>query len=163
CNHAPQSPRWAAEVVEKIARAIDHVHGKGVVHRDLKPGNVMLAEGAEPKVMDFGLARPGEAGPGLTHSHAAVGTPRYMAPEQAAGRSGEVGPAADVYGLGAILYELLTGRPPFVGETAYDVLTQVVAREPVPVRQLQPRAPADLETICLKCLHKDPHRRYPDA
>src|SRR4029077_7652387 len=113
-----------------------------------------------PKIGDFGLAKRLDADTGQTQSGAVVGTPSYMAPEQAAGRGKEVGPATDVYALGAILYECLTGRPPFKGASLYETLEQVMAEEPVPVRQLQPRVPPDLETICLKCLRKEPERRY---
>jgi WD40 repeat protein len=137
-------------------------HQKGVVHRDLKPANVLLAEGDMPKVTDFGLAkRLGEAG--RTATGAVMGTPSYMAPEQAGGKGKDVGPPADVYSLGAILYECLTGRPPFRAATALDTLLQVVGDEPAPVRQLNPQVPRDLETVCLKCLAKEPPKRYASA
>jgi hypothetical protein len=158
----PLPPREAAALVEKLATAMDAAHRKGVLHRDLKPANVLLAEGGTPKVTDFGLAKKlGEAG--QTASGAVVGTPSYMAPEQAGGQGKEVGPAADVYALGALLYECLTGRPPFKAATALDTLLQVVAEEPVPPSRLQPATPKDLETICLKCLQKQPARRYAGA
>jgi WD40 repeat protein len=161
-NGTPLPPRVAAALVEKLARAMEAAHQKGVVHRDLKPANVLLAEDGTPKITDFGLARKlGEAG--QTATGAVMGTPSYMAPEQASGQSNEIGPAADVYALGAILYECLTGRPPFRAATSLDTLLQVVSDEPVPPRRLQPTTPADLETVCLKCLQKERHRRYASA
>jgi serine/threonine protein kinase len=161
-NGTPLPPREAAALVEVLARAMQAAHEKGVVHRDLKPGNVLLGEGGEPKITDFGLAKKLEES-GQTHTGAVMGTPSYMAPEQAEGLSKEVGPAADVYALGAILYECLTSRPPFRGPTAMDTVLQVVSDDPVAPRQLRPRLPHDLETICLTCLHKQPARRYVSA
>jgi serine/threonine protein kinase len=158
----PQPPAAAARLVETLARAMDAAHRAGVVHRDLKPANVLLAPDGTPKVTDFGLAkRLDEAG--QTASGAVMGTPSYMAPEQAGGRGKQVGPAADVYALGAMLYELLTGRPPVKGPTALDTVLQVVADEPVPASRLQPKVPRDLETICLQCLEKEPGKRYASA
>jgi WD40 repeat protein len=160
----PWPARTAAELVRALAGAMQYAHQAGVVHRDLKPGNVLLATDGTPKISDFGLAKVlAGAEAGHTGSGEVLGSPPYMAPEQALGKSKEVGPAADVYALGAILYELLTGRPPFVGETAVDTLVQVVNDEPVPVRRLQPKVPRDLETICHKCLHKDTGKRYASA
>jgi WD40 repeat protein len=153
----------AAVLVETLARAVHAAHQKGIVHRDLKPANVLLAEDGTPKITDFGLAKKLEIEQGQTHSGAVVGTPSYMAPEQARGRSKDVGPAADVYALGAVLYACLTGRPPFQAPTVFDTLAQVVGDEPVSVRRLQPKIPPDLETICLKCLQKAPERRYAGA
>jgi eukaryotic-like serine/threonine-protein kinase len=159
----PQPARHAAALVATLAEAIHAAHQSGIVHRDLKPSNVLLTRDGTPKVTDFGLARRLEGGDGLTLSGAPVGTPSYMAPEQARADKGTIGPATDVYALGAILYELLTGRPPFRAESATATLQQVVADEPVPPARLNPRAPRDLDTICLKCLHKEPQRRYASA
>jgi serine/threonine protein kinase len=190
-NGTPLPPGEAAALVETLARAMHVAHERGIVHRDLKPANILLAhtdpespdqtdargeispagvlERYTPKITDFGLAkkirgeRGGDGPGGLTESGFVVGTPSYMAPEQARGQVRAIGPAADVYALGAILYECLTGRPPFRGPTPLETLQLVVHEEPVPVRQLQPRCPRDLETICHTCLHKEPARRYGSA
>jgi WD40 repeat protein/serine/threonine protein kinase len=188
-NGTPQPVRPAAQLVETLARAVQAAHDNGVVHRDLKPANILLQRGEGrgtrdedhslaprpsslapiPKIADFGVAKcvdsagetPGGRGPTVTGE--ILGTPSYMAPEQAATPRLPVGPAADVYALGAILYELLTGRPPFKGETPLDTVLQVLHNEPVSVTRLQPNVARDLETICLKCLQKEPRKRYASA
>ncbi len=179
---APLPPAQVAPLVEPLACAVHYAHQMGIVHRDLKPANVLLAGNAvrgvpkeewtprtavpagwAPKVTDFGLAKRVEGGASLTRAGEILGTPNYMAPEQARGRAAEVGPHADTWALGAILYECLTGRPPFQGPTPTDTMLQVIHTEPVPPRRLQPRVPRDLETICLKCLNKEPSQRYASA
>lgn len=156
----PLPPPEAARLVQTLARAMQAAHQQHIIHRDLKPANVLLSSDGTPKITDFGLAkRLDEAG--QTGSGSIMGTPSYMAPEQADG--GPIGPAADVYALGAILYETLTGHPPFRGPTLVDTLRQVVTTDPVPPTWLQPRIPRDLETICLKCLEKSPAKRYASA
>jgi serine/threonine protein kinase len=179
----PQPPRDAAELVRTLALAVQHAHSKGVIHRDLKPANVLLVSGGavsgessqpptthhspltihQPKITDFGLAKQQAADSKLTTSGAILGTPSYMAPEQAAGDGKAVGPATDVYALGAILYELLTGRPPFRAASVMDTVLQVMHDDPVPPSRLEPKLPRDLETICLKCLAKKPEQRYSTA
>jgi tRNA A-37 threonylcarbamoyl transferase component Bud32/tetratricopeptide (TPR) repeat protein len=157
----PLPPAEAARLMETLARAVHHAHERGIVHRDLKPGNVLLTEDGTPKIADFGLAKKLDE-TGLTQTEV-VGSPPYMAPEQTSGKSKEIGPATDVYALGAILYECLTGRPPFKAATAWDTLKQVLNDDPVPPRQLNSGTPRDLETICLKCLQKEPEKRYASA
>jgi serine/threonine protein kinase/formylglycine-generating enzyme required for sulfatase activity/tetratricopeptide (TPR) repeat protein len=186
---SPLPPHEAARLVEQVARAVQAAHDAGIVHRDLKPANVLLAssfsrgsenradaarfseprlneetalDGVSVKVTDFGLAKRVESAAGLTATGAVMGTPSYMAPEQALGKK-EVGPAADTYAVGAILYDCLTGRPPFKAATVFETLQQVVNDEPVPPRHLNPRVPVDIETIVLKCLHKEPAARYTTA
>ena len=156
----PQPPVDAATIVEKLARAMAAAHQEGVIHRDLKPANVLLMKSGEPKITDFGLAKRLESDSSQTRSGTLMGTPSYMAPEQARGDVHELGPLSDQYSLGAILYEGLTGRPPFQGTTMLETLEQVRSQEPVPPSRLQPKIPRDIETICLKCLQKDPKRRY---
>ena len=159
----PWTDRRAAELVEKLAAAVQHAHEHGIVHRDLKPGNVLLLADGAPKITDFGLAKGVERDGGKTQTGAIIGTPNYMAPEQARGDAAEVGSRTDVYVLGVILYELLTGRVPFLGATTLDTLEQVCGQNPVPPRQQQPKVSRDLETICLKCLEKRPEDRYATA
>ena len=162
-NGTPMAADEAARLVETLARAMEHAHRRNIVHRDLKPANILFTADGVAKVTDFGLAKR-LALKGVTlGSGAVLGTPSYMAPEQASGRSQEIGPASDVYALGAILYELLTGRPPFKAETPMETLNQVQSQEPVSPSRLQPRVPRDLTTICLKCLAKDPRKRYASA
>ncbi len=168
----PHSARASAAFVETLARAVHYAHQQGIIHRDLKPDNVLLrppevgqpaeAFGA-PKIADFGLAKQLDNDSSQTQSGSILGTPSYMAPEQADGRTAEVGPPTDVYALGAILYAMLTGRPPFRGASVMDTLEQVRSQEPAPPRRLQPGVPRDLETICLKCLRKPSAGRYPTA
>lgn len=178
---APQAACPAAELVRALAEAVHHAHARGVIHRDLKPANVLLdplvagegpdvgsapAPGLEryrPKIADFGLAKLRGDERGQTATGAVLGTPSYMAPEQAGGPTREIGPATDVYALGAILYELLTGRPPFRGATALDTIQMLLSQEPLPPSQLQPKVPRDLETVCLKCLRKEANKRYASA
>jgi tRNA A-37 threonylcarbamoyl transferase component Bud32 len=153
----------ALRLVAVVARAVDHLHQQGIVHRDLKPPNILLSTDGEPYLTDFGLAKVFEPGSETTATGVIAGSPPYMAPEQAAGRSGDVGPASDVYSLGAILYELLTGRPPFRQDNPLDTLLEVLSRDPALPRRLNPRIPREVELICLKCLAKSPGDRYESA
>ena len=162
-SDGPLPQRDAAETVKTIAEAIAYAHGKGVIHRDLKPANVLLEAGHRPRITDFGLAKQLETDSDLTATGQVLGTPSYMPPEQAAGRTNEIGPAADIYALGAILYELLTGRPPFQAASALDILMLVREKEPATPRQLNTALDQDLDTICLKCLEKSASRRYQSA
>jgi formylglycine-generating enzyme required for sulfatase activity len=159
----PLPVREAARLVEALAQAVQLAHSRNVVHRDLKPANVLLAADGTPKITDFGLARQLDSDSGQTQAGAVMGTPSYMAPEQASGRSHHAGPAADVYALGAILYECLSGRPPFKGKTVVETLDQVRTQEPAPPSRWRAGVPLDLETICLKCLRKEPEKRYASA
>ena len=159
----PQPPREAAQLVATLAEALHHAHQAGIIHRDIKPANVLLAADGSPKVVDFGLAKRIGGTDGFTQTGAIMGTLGYMAPEQAAGRTREANSATDVYSLGALLYKLLTGRPPFHGPSELETITSIVARDPVSIQSLQPRVPLDLVTICQKCLEKKPTRRYATA
>src|SRR5262249_42572767 len=154
-NGRPWPVESAVRLVVKLARAVHHAHLNGVIHRDLKPANVLLGDDGKPRVTDFGLARHTEDGGG-TQSGMVVGTPRYMAPEQAAGKAREVGPAADIHALGAILYELLTGAAPFSGRNLLEVLRSIRDRTPQSLRQGCPHVPPELDRICLRCLAKEP-------
>ena len=181
-NRRPVSPRWGAQVVVALARAMEHAHQRGILHRDLKPANVLLyspecegdssnrrawekgnAESWLPRICDFGMAKLREVEGEETRSRVACGSPPYMAPEQAEARQAEIGTGTDVYGLGAILYQILTGRPPFSGKNDLETLRLVVEQEPAALRTLRPGVPRDLETICLKCLAKKPGQRYSSA
>ncbi len=159
----PVPPGLAADYLVSIARAVHYAHQQGVLHRDLKPSNVLVDALDQPRVTDFGLAKRLRDDSDLTHQGQVMGTPNYMAPEQAAGNRAELGPASDVYSLGAILYYLLTGRPPFLAESLEVALGLLLHAEPVAPRLLALAIPRDLETICLKCLEKAPHQRYPSA
>jgi eukaryotic-like serine/threonine-protein kinase len=159
----PLAPAVAGKLVVALAAGVQHAHEHGIVHRDLKPANVLLGDNGIPKVTDFGLAKTLDTPDGPTKSGTVLGTPSYMAPEQALGQNRAIGPATDIYSLGAILYECLTGRPPFKAETSLDTMLQVASQDPVSPRQINGQVPRDLETICLKCLRKEPARRYASA
>jgi serine/threonine protein kinase len=160
---APLAAETAATLTAMLAQAVHHAHVQGIVHRDLKPANVLMTRAGVPKIADFGLAKCLDDDAGRTRTGHVLGTPCYMAPEQALGQVRDISPATDVYALGVILYEMLTGHVPFVGESVLETLEQVRSNDPVPPRQLKPKMPKDLETICLKCLEKDPKRRYASA
>jgi serine/threonine protein kinase len=159
----PMQQRRAAQLVLDLARAVQHAHEQGIIHRDLKPANVLLTETGVAKIADFGLAERLDVEQGQTHTGAVLGSPSYMAPEQAAGQVRSIGPTTDVYALGAILYELLTGRAPFVGASFVETLDQVRENDPAPPQLLQPKVSADLATIAVKCLEKNSAHRYPSA
>jgi predicted Ser/Thr protein kinase len=158
----PLPCKATARYVAILARAMHHAHQHGILHRDLKPSNILIDDADQPHITDFGLAKQLRGEAGKTRTGAILGTPGYMSPEQAEGRK-DLGPESDVYGLGAILYECLTGKPPFQADSPLDTILQVLDREPTPPRELRPDIDRDLETVCLKCLAKDPRDRYPSA
>src|SRR5204863_1914275 len=151
-KRAPMSIRQAAELIAKVARTVHYAHEHGILHRDIKPGNILLDTKGEPQLTDFGLARLVEAESTVTRTMEVMGTPSYMAPEQAAGEYTKLSNATDVYGLGAVLYQLLTGHPPFAGSTTYEIIKLLLDSEPRPPRLLNPKIDRELSTICLKCL-----------
>jgi serine/threonine protein kinase/predicted Zn-dependent protease len=162
-RRAPLSIRQAAELIANVARTVHYAHEHGILHRDIKPGNILLDQKGEPLLTDFGLARLVETESTVTRTKEVLGTPSYMAPEQAAGNNTKLTNAADVYGLGAVLYQLLTGHPPFAGGTTYETIKLLLDTDPRPPRSLNPKIDRELSTICLKCLEKDAHRRYSSA
>src|SRR3989454_5240497 len=165
-RRTPMSIRQAAELIAKVARTVHYAHEHGILHRDIKPGNILLDTNGEPHLTDFGLARLLESESTITHTLEVLGTPSYMAPEQAAGNNPATAgltSATDVYGLGAVLYQLLTGHPPFAGGTTYETIKLLLETEPRPPRLWNPKVDRDVSTICLKCLEKDPKRRYSSA
>ena len=162
-GRAPQSIRQSAELIAKVARTVHYAHEHGILHRDIKPGNILLDAKGEPHLTDFGLARLVETESTVTRTMEVMGTPSYMAPEQAVGNNAAISSATDIYGLGAVLYQLLTGHPPFAGGTTYETIKLVLDTEPRQPRLLNPKIDRDLSTICLKCLEKDPSRRYASA
>jgi TolB-like protein/Tfp pilus assembly protein PilF len=162
-KRTPISIRNAAELIAKLARAVHYAHEHGILHRDIKPGNILLDAKGEPHLTDFGLARLLETKSTVTHTMDVLGTPSYMAPEQASGHNEQLTSATDVYGLGAVFYQLLTGHPPFAGGTSYETVRLVLETEPRPPRLSNPKIDRELSTICLKCLEKDPKRRYSSA
>ena len=159
----PMPIRRAVELIAKVARTVHYAHEHGILHRDIKPGNILLDQKGEPHLTDFGLARLVETESTVTRTMEVLGTPSYMAPEQAVGNNDAVSSATDVYGLGAVLYQLLTGHPPFAGGTTYETIKLLLDTEPRQPRLLNPKIDRDLSTICLKCLEKDPKRRYSSA
>src|SRR5213082_873514 len=162
-RRAPMSSRQAAELVARVARTVHYAHEHGILHRDIKPGNILLDAKGEPHLTDFGLARLVETESTMTRTPDVLGTPSYMAPEQAMGNNAAVSSVTDIYGLGAVLYHLLTGQPPFAGGATYETIKLLLDTEPRQPRLLNPKIDRDLSTICLKCLEKDPKRRYPSA
>ena len=162
-RNGPLTARTVANYVKQIADAIQYAHQHGTLHRDLKPSNVLIDTDGKVRITDFGLAKRLDRGTDLTVTGSVLGTPAYMSPEQAAGRRGDIGVASDVYSLGAVLYELLTGRPPYHGATPFDTVLQILESDPIPPRSLNPAIPADVATICLKCIERHSQRRYPSA
>src|SRR5207253_8243837 len=162
-RRTPVSFRQAAELIAKVARTVHYAHEHGILHRDIKPGNILLDAKGEPHLTDFGLARLLDTQSSVTRTIDVLGTPSYMPPEQAAGETTKLSKATDVYGLGAVLYQLLTGQPPFAGGTTYETIRLLRDTEPRPPRSLKPKIDRELSTICLKCLEKDPQRRYSSA
>ena len=162
-RRTPMSIRQAAELIAKVARTVHYAHEHGILHRDIKPGNILLDPKGEPHLTDFGLARLVESESSVTQTLDVLGTPSYMAPEQAVGNNEAISSVTDVYGLGAVLYQLLTGQPPFAGGATYETIKLLLDTEPKQPRLLNPKIDHDLSTICLKCLEKDPKRRYPSA
>src|SRR6202008_4984937 len=162
-KRAPMSIRQAVELIAKVARTVHYAHEHGILHRDIKPGNILLDAKGEPHLTDFGLARLVETESTGTRTLEVLGTPSYMAPEQAVGNNAAFSSATDVYGLGAVLYQLLTGHPPFAGGTTYETIKLLLDPEPRQPRLLNPKIDRDLFTICLKCVEKDPQRRYSSA
>src|SRR5216117_1119693 len=159
----PMPIRRAVELIAKVARIVHYAHEHGILHRDIKPGNILLDAKGEPHLTDFGLARLVESESTVTRTLEVLGTPSYMAPEQAVGNNAAVSSVTDVYGLGAVLYQLLTGQPPFAGGTTYETIKLLLDTEPRQPRLLNPKIDRDLSTICIKCLEKDPKRRYSSA
>src|SRR6266496_2430215 len=162
-KHEPMSIRRAVELIAKVARTVQYAHEHSILHRDIKPGNILLDGKGEPHLTDFGLARLVETESTVTRTLEVLGTPSYMAPEQAVGNNAGISSVTDVYGLGAVLYQLLTGHPPFAGGTTYETIKLLLDTEPRPPRLLNPKIGRDLSTICLKCLEKHPERRYSSA
>ena len=162
-RRTPMSIRQAVELIAKVARTVHYAHEHGILHRDIKPGNILLDGKGEPNLTDFGLARLVETESTMTRTLEVIGTPSYMAPEQAMGNNAAVSNATDVYGIGAVLYQLLTGQPPFAGGATYETIRLLLDTEPRHPRLLNPKINRDLSTICLKCLEKDPKRRYSSA
>src|SRR6266702_6515561 len=162
-KHTPMSIRKAVELIAKVARTVHYAHEHRILHRDIKPGNILLDAKGEPHLTDFGLARLVESESTVTRTLEVLGTPSYMAPEQAVGNNAQLTSATDVYGLGAVLYQLLTGHPPFTGGTTYETIKLLLDTEPRQPRLLNPKIDGDLSTICLKCLEKDQQRRYSSA